>query len=96
MRAYAAIGPHEVDELRLGRSVTTSLVVPVGESDDEEFAALEQAASQTQVVAAVDVDAADSAFTLDDVAAFHVDADGSGHLQWFARQECDAVMDLLD
>jgi hypothetical protein len=96
MRAYAAIGLHEVAELRLGRSVTTSLLVPAGESEDDELAALEQAAGQAQVVAAVDVDAADSAFTLDDVAAFHVDADGSGHLQWFARQESDAVMDLLD
>lgn len=96
MRAYAALGPHDVAELRLGGAVTTDLVMPATESDDDEFAALEHAAAESQVVAAVEVNAADSSFTLADVAAFHVDADGSGHLQWFARQEIDAVVDLLD
>lgn len=96
MRAYAALGLHEVVELRDGGALRIGLVVPTSESDDDEFAALEQAAGEAQLVAAVDVDAADSSFTLTDVAAFHVDGDGSGHLQWFARQEIDAVVDLLD
>lgn len=96
MRAYAALGPHEVVELRHGGALSSGLVVPASESDDDEFAALEQAAGQAQVVAAVEVDTADSPITLADVASFHVDGDGSGHLQWFARQEIDAVVDLLD
>lgn len=95
MRAYAPVGAPEVAALQLGESVTVELVVPATESDDDEFAALEQAASEAPVVAAIDVDDVPCAFRLADVAAFHLDADGSGQLQWFARQEIDAVLDAL-
>lgn len=96
MRAYAALGADQVVELRDGGAVRTGLVVPASESDDDELAALEQAAGEARVVAAIDVDDAGASFRLSDVASFHVDGDGSGHLQWFARQEIDAVVDLLD
>lgn len=96
MRAYAGLDSHLLAELRLGMPVTTELSVPASEEEDAEFDALEAAAGTAQVVAAVDVDSAATSFTLDEVAAFHVDADGSGHLQWFAPQEVDQVVDLLD
>ncbi len=70
-------------------------------SDDEEdeFAALAAASEAGSVVVVAEVDdpddGDDQAITLDEVAAVHVDVDGSGDLAWYATQEIDVVLDLL-
>ena len=40
------------------------------------------------------MDDPDDPFTLAQVASFHLDADGSGDLAWYAPQELDQVIEL--
>jgi hypothetical protein len=71
----------------------------ISPDEEDEFAALTQASEAGAVVVAVDVDEVDpgdtQSVTLEQVAALHVDLDGSGDLAWFATQELDEVIKLL-
>lgn len=71
------------------------VVVPVTDDEQDEFDALVEAASAAAVVVAADVGAQDAVVGSDDIAAFHLDADGSGDLAWYAPIELDEVLTIL-
>lgn len=96
MRAYAGATREMLEELGRGASLTLELIVPDGEDEIDEFNAMQVAADAGPVVIAADVDDTDQAVGLVDVAAWHVDADGSGFLAWYATQELGHVIALLD
>jgi hypothetical protein len=96
MRVYFGADAAALRQLRDGDAVRIPSFVP--ESDDEldEFAALADAAESAAVAIAADVDTPDQPIALTDVASFHLDADGSGDLAWYATQELDEVLALLE
>lgn len=95
MRVYYPAGLDALRQLRDGQDAALPAVVPVSDDELDEFVALSEAADLGDVVIAADVDGPDSAVSLDRVASFHVDADGSGDLAWYARQELDQVIEFL-
>ena len=95
MRVYFAAEAGVLASLRAGDAVRLPAFVPASEDELDEFAALSDAAEQRDVVVAADVDDPDEPFTLEQVAAFHLDADGSGDLAWYATQELDQVVELM-
>jgi hypothetical protein len=96
MRVYLPAGLDALEELRAGRDVDLSAVVPASDDELDEFEALSAAAEQQgDVVIAADVERPDAPVSIDRVASFHLDADGSGDLAWYAPQELDQVIELL-
>ena len=95
MRVYLAANREALEALRRGDPLTLQPVVPDSEDEADEFAAMSAAAETGPVVVAADIEAEFQPLTLDQVAAFHVDVDGTGDLAWFATQELDQVLDLL-
>jgi hypothetical protein len=95
MRVYLPAGLDMLVRLREGQDVDLAAVVPASDDELDEFDALSAAAEQGDVVIAADIERADSPVGLDRVAAFHLDADGSGDLAWYAPQELDQVIALL-
>ena len=96
MRVYFAAALEQLRRLQDGESVTLPAFAPATEDELDEFAALSEAADAGDVAIAADVDRPDQAIALEHVASFHVDADGSGDLAWYATQELGQVVDLLD
>jgi len=95
MRVYLPAGLDVVVQLHEGQDVALAAIVPASDDELDEFDALSAAAEQGDVVIAADVERADSPVGLDRVVAFHLDADGSGDLAWYAPQELDQVIALL-
>ena len=95
MRVYLAADAAALESLRNGESLTLQPVVPDSDDEEDEFAALSEAAEAGPVVIAADIDNEFQPLTMAQVASFHVDADGSGDLAWFATQEINQVLDLL-
>jgi hypothetical protein len=95
VRIYVALDADQLEQLATGVRVTGPAFRAETDDEEDEHAALEEAASHGRVVAAADVEGSDDALTLDDVASFHVDADGTGDLAWYATQEIDAVLHLV-
>ena len=99
MRLYLSGDAAALRSLRGGGSVTLPAFVAPSEDEEDEFAALAAAAATGTVVVAADVDEVDEgddqAVTLVQVAALHLDVDGSGDLAWFATQEIDDVLEML-
>jgi hypothetical protein len=95
MRVYLPAGLAALVQLRDGQSVRLPAVIPASDDELDEFDALSEAAEQGDVVVAADVDGPDSPVSLDRVASLHLDADGSGDLAWYASQELDQVIELL-
>ena len=95
MRVYFAAEAGALASLRAGDAVRLPAFVPASEDELDEFDALADAAEQGDVVIAADVDGPDEPFALEQVAAFHIDADGSGDLAWYAAQELDQVAELM-
>ncbi len=91
MRIYVALDADMLTALAAGDRIDAPAFHAQSEDEEDELAALEEAAEHGRVVAAADVDGSD-AIALDDVASFHVDLDGTGDLAWFATQEIDAVL----
>ena len=96
MRVYFAAEAGALASLRAGDAVRLPAFVPASEDELDEFAALSDAAEAGRVAIAADVDDPHEPFTLEQVAAFHLDADGSRDLAWYARQELDQVFELLN
>ena len=92
MRVYLALGLDELTALADGEAVTVEAYVPASQDEEDELAALEEASDHGPVAAAAEVDYPDGSVTLAEIASFHLDTDGSGHLAWFATQEIDAVI----
>lgn len=95
MRVYLPAGLEALVQLQAGQEIAVAAVVPASDDELDEFEALSEAAEQGDVVIAADVDRADAPVSLDQVAAVHLDADGSGDLAWYAPQELDHVIALL-
>ena len=95
MRVYLSADLEALRQLREGRDIALPAVVPASDDELDEFEALSEAAQQGAVVIAADVDRADSPVSPDQVASFHLDADGSGDLAWYAPQELDDVIELM-
>lgn len=95
MRVYLPAGLDALLRLRDGQSVELTAVVPASDDEQDEFDALSEAAEQGAAVIAAEVERADAAVSLDLVASFHLDADGSGDVAWYAPQELDDVIELL-
>lgn len=91
MRIYVAVDADLLERLAAGERITAAAFSAESEDEEDELAALEEAAEHGPVVAAADVDGTDDV-TLEDIASFHVDLDGTGDLAWFATQEIDAVL----
>jgi len=92
MRIYLPAKLDDVERLASGGVVTAEVFTPEAEDEDAEFAAFEEAAAHGAVVISADVGSPEEPVTMDKVASFHVDVDGSGDLAWFATQEIDAVL----
>lgn len=92
MRIYLAATRADVEKLAAGGAVTAQAFTPESEDEAAEFVAFGEAAEHGAVVISADVASHDEPVTVDKVAAFHVDVDGSGDLAWFATQELDAVL----
>lgn len=99
MRLYLSAAVEALRSLRDGASVTLPAFAAASDDEEDEYAALASAAEGSAAVVVADVDQVDDgddqAVTLDQVAAIHVDVDGSGDLAWFATQEIDEVLRLL-
>lgn len=95
MRVYFAADAATLRQLDEGNAVDLPAFVPASEDELDEFAALSDAAEAGDVVIAADVDAPEQLITLEHVASFHLDADGSGDLAWYATQELGQVVALL-
>ncbi len=96
MRIYAGVTRDELAALDAeGTPLTGVRFVAPSEDEEDEAAALEEAAEAGDAVVVAELDDEDAPIGLDDVASFHLDADGSGDLAWYARQEVGAVLDAL-
>ena len=95
IRVYAAASSEDLAQLAAGAAIRCAVVQAESTDEEHEFEALLEASKPGLVVVTAEVDAADAPIRLEDVAAFHFDSDGSGHLSWFARQELAAVIELL-
>lgn len=99
MRLYLSAGVDALRSLRDGASVTLPAFAAASDDEEDEYAALASAAEGSAAVVVADIDQVDDgddqAVTLHQVAAIHVDVDGSGDLAWFATQEIDEVLRLL-
>lgn len=92
IRVYLAATLSDVESLAAGQAVTVRAFTPASDDEEGEFAAFGEAAQYGVVVIAADVEGDGGPVTIDDVASFHLDLDGSGDLAWFATQEVDAVL----
>ena len=96
MRVYLGLDVDELVALEAGRSVTPAEAFVAASTDEEdELAALEEAAEHGAVAAAAEVDDPDGPVALVDIASLHLDLDDSGDLAWFATQEIAAVIELV-
>ncbi len=87
-----ALNADQLRQLAGGVRVTGPAFRAETEDEEDEHAALEEAANHGLVVAAADVGDSDDALILGDVVSLHVDVDGTGDLAWYATQEIDAVL----
>lgn len=97
MRVYLGLSRDELSRLQAGETITPAEAFVAASVDEEdELAALEEAAEHGDVAAAAELDDPDGPVTLADVASLHLDLDDSGDLAWFATQEVAAVIALLE
>lgn len=96
MRVYLSLTRDELNALETGGSVTpVEAFVAASTDEEDELAALEEAAEHGDVAAAAELEDPDGPVALTDIASLHVDLDDSGDLAWFATQEIAAVIELL-
>jgi hypothetical protein len=96
MRVYLGLSIDELEALATGAAVTPAEAFLAASVDEEdELAALEEAAEHGVVAAAAELDDPDGEVALVDIASLHVDLDDSGDLAWFATQEIAAVIELV-
>ena len=96
MRVYLGLTRGDLVALQAGESVTPlETFVAASIDEEDELAALEEAAEHGAVAAAAELDDPDGPVRLIDIASLHVDLDDSGDLAWFATQEIAAVVEVL-
>lgn len=95
MRVWVAADAAALRHLRDGSPLPGERIAAESEDEAHEHEAMLAAAESGPVVVVAELDE-DADLTLDLVQALHVDADGSGELAWFATQEIDEVVGLLE
>ncbi|HPU14028.1 MAG TPA: hypothetical protein PLQ19_09570 [Aeromicrobium sp.] len=99
MVSQRVYGPADLSALRsllAGHAVELAVVVPTSEDEQDEYDALVEAAELGPVVVTAEVAAIDVSIRPEDVQSFHLDADDSGDLAWYAPQELDQVIAILE
>lgn len=96
MRIYLSAEAKDLRELRDGGSVLGVTQLPRSDDEAGEFDAMMAAVVPGCAVLVAEVESVADPVELTNVAALHVDLDGSGDLAWFAAQEIDEVIDLLE
>jgi hypothetical protein len=100
VRVWVGVDAERLRALRDGAPLGGEVVAAESDDEQHELEALEAAAEDGPVVVVAEVDAAADGSTADvtlaDVEALHVAVDGSGSLAWYAPQEIDTVLGLLD
>lgn len=94
-RAYVPADREQLALLLTGELPIYQIVWPESEDEQDEYDALMTAAEYGEVVIAVDVNADAELAERTQVAAIHLDVDGSGDLAWFAPDELSDVIALL-
>lgn len=94
-RVYAAADLEQLQELADGRPVQFDVLAPESQDEEHEYETLLSAAEQGPVVISAEIDTVDAPIRPQDVQSFHLDADDSGDLAWYAPQELDQVIRLL-
>ncbi|WP_375002837.1 hypothetical protein [Aeromicrobium sp. CTD01-1L150] len=94
MRVWVAADAEGLRALRAGDPLPGERIVAQSEDEEHEHDALLTAAESGSVVVVAEVRDEED-LTLDLVQAFHLDADGSGDLAWYATQELDDVLAQL-
>lgn len=93
MRVYLALTVDELTRLVGGESFAPAeAFIAASEDEEDELAALEEAADHGAVAAAAEVADPDQAVELSHIESFHLDVDGTGDLAWYATQEAGAVL----
>jgi hypothetical protein len=96
MRVYLGLGLDDLTALAAGEAVTPAdAFIAASVDEEDELAALEEAADHGAVAAAAELDDPDGPVSLVDIESLHLDTDDSGDLAWFATQEIAAVIELL-
>ncbi|WP_165570549.1 hypothetical protein [Aeromicrobium sp. IC_218] len=96
MRIYAGVTRDELEALHTqGTALAGERFVAATDDEEDEAAALEAAAEAGDAAVVAELDDEDAPIALDDVDSIHVDADGTGDLAWYARQELGAVLEAL-
>jgi hypothetical protein len=96
MRVYLGLAREELVALAAGDAVTPAEAFLAASTDEEdELAALEEAAEHGVAAAAAELDDPDGPVTLAEVESLHVAVDDSGDLAWFATQEIAAVIEQV-
>lgn len=93
MRVYVSLSVEHLEALATGEPVQPIEAFLAASTDEEdELAALEEAAEHGAVGAAAELDDPDGPVRPVDVESYHLDVDDSGDLAWYAPQEIDAVL----
>ncbi len=95
-RVYAPVDLEQLRALAQQQALEVDVVTAESEDEEDEYDALLEAAETGPVVVTAEVDGAAAPIRPQDVHAFHLDADGSGDLAWYAPQELDQVIALLE
>lgn len=95
MRVYLGADADDLRRLAAGEALDTEQLLAASDDEEDELAALEEAAETGPVAVAAEVGAADDPVSLRHVASFHLALDDSGHLQWFGPDELGTVLDHL-
>ncbi len=96
VRVYLGLSADDLLALEAGRAVTPAdAFVAASVDEEDELAALEEAAEHGAVAAAAELGDPDGPVRLVDIASLHLDIDDSGDLAWYATQEIAAVIALV-
>jgi len=96
IRVYAPTDLERLRELAQDQPLELDVVTADSEDEEDEYDALLEAAELGPVVVTAEVDDAAAPIRPQDVRAIHLDADGSGDLAWYAPQELEQVIVLLE
>lgn len=92
MRVYLALTLHDLEQLKAGEQIAPDAYVAASEDEEDELAALDEAAAHGVAAGSAELADEDDPVSLVDLASFHLDVDGSGDLAWYATQEIDVVL----
>lgn len=96
IRVYAPATAAHLRDLADERPLELEVLTAASDDEEDEYDALLTAAEQGTVVITAEVETTEAPIRPQDVQALHLDADGSGDLAWYAPQELDQVLAMLE